>query len=265
MVGERRGDLVDRALHDRRALGNQVEERLEAINRKDLGDVRSLAGVLVERQLGELAMLGGELGGRRQLDDLRLAQGALGEGREPAQRLDLVAEELDADGALLGRTVDVEDPAAHRELAPLLDLVDALVAGLDEQRRDVVEVDALAAMEGHAGRPEGRVGDGLGEGHGAREDDRRLLVARESVERRDAQPDEVGRRGDVGRVSRPARRVVTRAPLAEVRAGLAGEVARGPVVGRDDQQGAAAQPVPGLRERREQVGAHARRHVRRDR
>ena len=89
-------------------------------------------------------MLGGELGGGRDLDRVGLAQRALGEGREPAQRLDLDVEQVDADRALLGRRVDVEQAAADRELAAVLDLVDALVAGGDEVGGDLVEVEQVA-------------------------------------------------------------------------------------------------------------------------
>ena len=88
---------------------------------------------LLERgDLGQLAVLLGELGRRRDLDHLGVAERALREGREPPQRLDLVAEQVDADGAVLGRREQVEEPAADRELAAVLDLVDALVAGGDQ-------------------------------------------------------------------------------------------------------------------------------------
>ncbi len=79
--------------------------------------------------LGQLAVLDRELGRGRDLDLLDLAQRALRERREPAQRLDLDVEHVDPHGALLGRREHVEQPAAQRELAALLDLVDALVAG----------------------------------------------------------------------------------------------------------------------------------------
>ena len=84
--------------------------------------------------LGQLAVLGGELGRRRDLDLLDVAERALREGREPAQRFDLDVEHVDAHGALLGRREHVEQPAAHRELPALLDLVDALVAGARRAR-----------------------------------------------------------------------------------------------------------------------------------
>ena len=119
-------------------------------------------------------MLERELGRRVELDPLGLAERALGEGREPAHRLDLVAEQLEPHGALLGRREDVEDAAADRELAALLDLVDALVAGLDQQLGDVAEVDLLAAVEDEAGRAQRGVGNRLGERDGAGDDDRRL-------------------------------------------------------------------------------------------
>jgi hypothetical protein len=47
----------------------------------------------------------------------------VGDGREPAQRLDLVAEQVNPDRALLGGRVDVEQATADRELPPVLDLV----------------------------------------------------------------------------------------------------------------------------------------------
>ena len=131
MVAQRRLDVLVGGDDDLRALGDQVEQRAEVLDRQQLGDVRAVL-VASARDLGQLAVLGRELGGGRDLDAVGLPQAALGEGREPAQRLDLDVEQVDADGALLGRRVDVEQAAADRELAALLDLVDALVAGGDE-------------------------------------------------------------------------------------------------------------------------------------
>ena len=90
-------------------------------------------------------MLGGELGRRRDLDRLDVAERALGERRELAQRLDLDVEQVDAHRAVVGRRVDVEQLAADRELAAVLDLVDALVAHRDELLR--------RSRRGRAGRP----------------------------------------------------------------------------------------------------------------
>ena len=60
--------------------------------------------------------------------------------REGADLLDLVAPELHPQRVLLGRREDVEDAAAHRELAALLDQVDAGVRGRGQRVDDVVEV-----------------------------------------------------------------------------------------------------------------------------
>ena len=51
----------------------------------------------------------------------------LGERREGAHLLDLVTEQLDAERLAPGAREDVDDSAAHRELAAFLDPVDALV------------------------------------------------------------------------------------------------------------------------------------------
>ena len=170
-----------------------------------------------------------ELGRRVELDPLRLAERALGEGREPADRLDLVAEQLQARGALLGRREDVEDPAADRELAAVLDLLGALVARLGEQLGDVAEVDLLAAVQRRSPRGAARR---RGPPRRGRRRWRRRPAARRSrlavgerVERADPQADEVRRRGEVGLVAGAARGVVADAPRRQVGAELAGEVA----------------------------------------
>ena len=100
---------------------------------------------------------GAELGGGGDLDAVCLLERALGEGGEPGQALDLDVEQLAAHGALLGGGVDVEDVAAHRELAALLDLVDALVAARDQL--------PARPRRGRAGRPSrsrSRAGAGRG-------------------------------------------------------------------------------------------------------
>ena len=185
-------------------------------------------------------MLGADLGGRGDLDRLGLVQRALREGGEVGQPLDLDVEQLAADRALLGRRVDVEDVAAERELAAVLDLVDALVAARDELRGRLLEVDQPALLDREAVRAQLGVGDLLGERGGARHDDGgavRLLVARAA---RRARP-RAGRPGAAaGRgATRSARRGPGRGgPAAGARnvAQVAGQVARGAVVARDDQR-----------------------------
>jgi hypothetical protein len=140
-------------------------------------------------------VLGGELRRRRQLDSLGVAERALGEDREPAQRLDLVAEELHPNRPLLGRRVDVEDAAADRELTALLDLVGALVAGVGEEDGDVRQVDRFAPVKGEPFRPQRLVRDRLRKGDRAGDDDR--LTRGQRVEGGNAQPRQMGRRGDV--------------------------------------------------------------------
>ncbi len=102
------------------------------------------SSLLQRGDLSQLAVLGGELRGRRDLDLVGVTERALRERAEPPQRLDLVAEQVDADGAVLGRGEQVQQAAADRELATVLDLVDALVAGGDQVSSGLVEVEQLA-------------------------------------------------------------------------------------------------------------------------
>ena len=193
------------------------------LDRQQLGDVRPVL-LASTRDLGQLAVLGRELGGGRDLDAVGLPQAALGEGREPAQRLDLDVEQVDADGALLGRRVDVEQAAADRELAALLDLVDALVAGGDELLRGLVEVDQVADAQHEAVRAQLRVRDLLATARsremtttGCSEPSGVSVSASSAA---DAQADEVRRRRQVRLVGDAAARVVAdRAAGAARRAG----------------------------------------------
>ena len=146
---------------------------MEVLDREQLGDVGPVGLVLERGDLGELAVLLRELGRRRDLDDLGVAERALRERREPPQRLDLVAEQVDPHGAVLGRREHVEQTAADRELAAVLDLVDALVAGGDEIHRGLVEVEQLADAQLEPVRAHRRVGDLLGQRDRADDDHRR--------------------------------------------------------------------------------------------
>ncbi len=67
--------------------------------------------------------------------DVDLGNRALVGDREHPHLGDLVTPELDAHRVLGGRREDVEDAAAHRELAALADHVDARVGQLDQARR----------------------------------------------------------------------------------------------------------------------------------
>ena len=187
VVVERCRDLLGGGDHDQRRCRDEIERRQE------VGRIRVVV------------MLRRELSRRRQLDPLGLAERALGEHREAAHRVDLVPEQVDPDRLLLGRRVDVEDAATHRELAPLLDLVGPVVAGVGEQKRDVVEVDALPLVERQRLRPQLRVRNLLGEGDRAGHDHGGGIG--HGVHRRDPQAGEVRGRIEVGLEGGPPRRV----------------------------------------------------------
>ena len=156
---------------------------MEVLDRQQLGDVRALGGILERSDLGQLAVLGRELGGGGDLDHLGVAERALREGGEPAQRLDLVAEQVDPDRAVLGRREQVEQSAADRELAAVLDLVDALVTRGDEVERSLVEVDQLADAQLEAVRAHRGVGHLLRQRDRADHDHRRRVTARRAANR----------------------------------------------------------------------------------
>ena len=85
--------------------------------------------------------------------DQELIQGLdrpLRAGIEAADRLDQVADELDADGPDLVGGIDVEDAAAHAVLAVIVDRILAVVSGLGEQRRERQRIDLRAGA--HAER-----------------------------------------------------------------------------------------------------------------
>ena len=258
MVGQGRVDVLLGGEDRGRARGHEVEEGAEAIDGQELGDVGALVGVLERGDLGQLAVLGRELGRGGDLDPVGLAERALGEGREQAQRLDLVVEQVDAHRPLLGGRVDVEDPAADGELAAVVDLVDALVARGHELLRGLLEVEQLALLDGEPVRAQLGVGDLLGQGDGGDDDDRRLLLA-QSVEGGDAQPDQVRRRGQMRLVGDAARGVVAHGPGRQPRAQVGGQVAGGAVVGGDDEDGGVGL---GLGQRRDQVRAQGGGHER---
>src|SRR5262249_3516447 len=140
--GDRRPLRVERELLAARQLlerGGTVEGQLgEALFAPDLADFVRLpdeVGAAVEGRDGvvrhgrlvlerRLAEVGPTL--RRRIDrrGVELPQRALGEGREGADLLDLVAEELDPERLASGCREDVDEAAPDGELAALLDAVD---------------------------------------------------------------------------------------------------------------------------------------------
>ena len=239
VVGERRRDVLLAGDHDRRVLRRQLEERVEVLDREQLGDVGPVVLVLERRDLSELAVLLSELGRRLDLDEFGVAEGSLSEGGEPSERLDLVAKQVDAHRAILGGGEHVEEPAADRELAPVLDLIDALVAGRDEVERRLVEIEQVPLFEHEPVRAEGWVGDLLGQRHRAYDDDggaprRRLFDQR--VKRRDPETHEVWGWSQVRLVGDAAARVVAHHARFEPRLQAGREVPRGAVVSGDDDR-----------------------------
>ncbi len=91
---------------------------------------------VLERERHEV---GTPLGRREDGRGLDLAEGALGVGREGADRLDLLAEEVDPQRLASRAREDVEQPSPDRELAALLDPLDPLVAGVGERVGEPVD------------------------------------------------------------------------------------------------------------------------------
>ena len=136
---------------------------------------------------GPLAHLRGEqqLAARRRPQPVDLVDGALVGDGEGADLLDLVAPELDPRRVLVGRREDVEDAAAHGELAALGDQVDpgvrhvgqpagdssrsAVAAGGQLHRLEVAEALELRLQHRRAParRPPGPAGRRLGVGQPA--------------------------------------------------------------------------------------------------
>ncbi len=85
---------------------------------------------------------------RQQLGFIQTALRALRIRIELADGFNFVAEELDADGAIGFRGVDIENAAAAGELAGHLDEIHLGVADAGEVRSEDFDVDFFAALEG---------------------------------------------------------------------------------------------------------------------
>ena len=160
-------------------------------------------------------------------------QRPLRERRERAHLLDLVAEQLHPQRLAAGGREDVDDAAAHGELAALVDAIDALVAGARESRREAVEARLRADVEPHGlgAGSEGR--HSLGEGGGRRADE---AAGGEDVESPRPLADEVRRRLEPGCVRDAAAREQRDAVGAEEPRRALGRVPRIRVLGEEDQQ-----------------------------
>ena len=113
--------------------------------------LRTPPGRLGEERLGAGAHLGGrqELAAREHIDVPDVVRAALVPDRELGETLDLVAPLVDPHRVLRRRGEDVDDGAAHRDLAPSLHLVLAPVAHADQTLHQLVPVDRVTHVQPH--------------------------------------------------------------------------------------------------------------------
>ena len=157
------GQLVEQQLHARRRAPARATPcpRRRCPRRSGRG-CRRAGGGRRSSARGPLPDLVGEqqLAARRRpqpvLGDL---EAALVGDLEPAHLLDGVAPELDPQRVLLGRREDVEDAAAHGELAALLDQVDPGVRRVREPLDGVVQSAARRRRRSATGSRSPRPGD----------------------------------------------------------------------------------------------------------
>ena len=164
-------------------VGHAVEHRHEIAG--DFGR-DGLEVVVRERRLRQL---GTPLDGRVDHGALDRMERALREGRERSHLLDLVAVELDAKRLATRGREDVDEPAAHCELAALLGPVDPFVARERERLGEPVEARLGPDVEPHRLRPRREGRDALRESGRRGADEpaaRRERRARAPARRRDA-------------------------------------------------------------------------------
>ncbi|CAB4882041.1 unannotated protein [freshwater metagenome] len=259
VIGQRRRQLLvggDQHL----GLGrDQVEQRVEAVGGEQLGDVRPPVGPAERGDRRQLAMLRCELGRRGDLDALEIAERALCEGGEAAQRLDLDVEEVHPDRVILRRGKEVEDPPADRELPAVLHLIYTLVARGNEIDGRLLEVDEIALAEREPSGAKLRVRHLLAQRDCGDDDDRWIVAARagcgqQRIERRDAQADQMRRRREMRLVGDAAARREAHLPRRKPRPQIGRQLLRLTVVACDDDCRAAGSEcvVYPIKQRRDQ-------------
>ncbi|MCY1518552.1 hypothetical protein D9M68_532730 [compost metagenome] len=164
-----RGDAAGQVLVDRAAPEVDVEALAEAPT--EIGH-----GLLVQR----------ELACRQQADRLDLVDRALGFRVEGAQRLDLVVEQVDAVGLVAAHREQVDQRAAHGELAVLVDGVHAAVAGGLQAQAHLRGVELLADVQHQAGAEQETGRRQAVQGGGDRHHQHAVLDLRQAVEGGDA-------------------------------------------------------------------------------
>ncbi len=163
------------------------------------------------------------LGGREDRARVDRVQRTLRERREGADRLDLVAEELDAERLPAGGREDVDQAAAHRELPAVVDALDALVAGERELFGEALDADLQTGSELERGGSRRRGRQQLGHRMRRRTDE---AAACEHGERTSALADEVRRRLEAGLPANTSRRQIADRLFAEEPRCRLGRVAR---------------------------------------
>ena len=248
--GDRLGDgLLLPDLPDLGRLPDEVggRERRDEVVRD--GDRRV---VVRERRLHEV---GAALGGRMDPRGVEGAERSLREGRERADRLDLVAEELEADRLPARRGEDVDDAAADSELAAFLDAIDPGVAGEGEVLGEAVGAGLVADLEDE------RRGPRVGRRHPVGDAERRGAdepAAGEDLERTRALADEVRRGLEPGLPADAAGGEQPDVLLAEEPGRGLGGVPGVVVVGQQaDERAFAGEPERREEERQDRLG-HAR-------
>ena len=265
-------------------LGHQVDEHLHVVHEHRSQRLHALDGVPLGELLGDLAQLrvllaepartGPHLVGQQQLAAGRCPEPrgglerALVGDREGPDLLDLVAPELHAQRVLLGRREDVDDPAADRELAALLDQVDPGVRRRGQPTDHVLEVGLRP--DGQLDRLEVGQALDLGLQHGPDRSDHDLerpvagVVARvrEAAQHGQPPPDGVAARREALVRQRLPRRVVADQRRVHQAAERLHQVLRLAGGGGDGQDGPAGvdQPAHDERPQRRRPGQVERGH-----
>ena len=187
---------------------------------------------------------------------LEWMQRALGERRERAHLLDLVAPELDANGLAPRRRKHVDQPAAHRKLTALVCTIDALVARERKRLGELLEADTFAGRDPDRLGPRIRRRHRLGQGGRGCSDE---TSRRENVERAGTLADKVRHRLETGAPVHAAARQHRDALLAEEPGSAFRGVARVLVFRREQDERAVELFMERGEQQREGRLGHARR------
>ena len=122
------------------------------------------------------------------VDHVLAGEGALVGDGEPAHRVHLVAEEVDADGVVVGGREDIQDAAAHGELAAVGDHVHPGVGGVGERLDDGVERAFITHRQGDRLQVAQAFDQGLHDGADRCDDDLHRIVLRVGEPAQDGEP-----------------------------------------------------------------------------